>query len=133
MGNKIVAMLSEDSELEAICKRIDQRKQFAEKKMRDIEKQAQDAFDALHKDNKDDWSIVTEWLRNKGRLPADYNEQTHNISFNINNNGIAVDRLDSEVGMPEIKNIGAFPIDSLPPEIRKAMLSFISKNFTDPN
>lgn len=133
MGNKIVAMVSEDNELEAICKRIDQRKQFAEKKVKDLEKQAKDARYALHKDNKADWDILTNWLRNKGRLPADYNEQTHNITFCVKTNGVSVDRLDNDEDMSQIKNMGAFPIDSLPPELRKAMLSFIDKNIPPPN
>lgn len=126
-------MVSEDTELEAICKRIDQRKQFAEKKVKDLEKQAKDTCDSLQRDNKGDWDSITEWLRNKGRLPADYNEQTHNISFNVRTNGVKIERLDSDYpGEPgtlpsQFKNMGLLPIDSLPPELRNAMQSFVDK------
>lgn len=125
MNKKIVALISEDTELEDICKRIDQRKQFAEKKIKDFEKLLKEAHDSLQKDNESDWVILTEWLRGKNRLPSDYNEQTHNISFNLKNNGVAVARLDSEIDMPQIKNMGAFPIDALPPDLQKAMMEII--------
>ena len=140
MSEKIVAMLSEDLELEATCKRINQRRQFADKRMEDFQKQMQEKMEALSKENEADWDIVTEWLKNKGRLPADYNKQTHSISFNIKNNGVTVGRISegpSNIpGLPpgaKIKNMGAFSMEDLPPDLRESMQKFIESKMDDDN
>jgi len=131
---KIVAMISEDKDLEAICTRINQRKHFAEKKIKDYQKQLEQAQEDLQKDNEQDWEILKEWLTEKDRLPSEYNDQTHNIGFNLKNNGIHVNRNDDDVEMPfpgKVKNMGAFRMDEMPPELRDAMQSFITKQMED--
>jgi len=128
---KIVAMINEDKDLEEICIRINQRKHFSQKKIKDFEKQLQQAQEELQKNNEADWEILKDWLSNKDRLPTDYNDQTHNIGFSLKNNGIHVARNDEEDergDMPfpgKIKNMGAFRMEDLPPEVRDAMKQFI--------
>jgi len=131
---KIVAMISEDQDLEAICTRINQRKHFADKKIKDFQKQLQQAQEDLQKDNEQDWDILKEWLTSKDRLPSEYNDQTHNIGFNLKNNGIHVNRNDEDVEMPfpgKIKNMGSFHMGDLPPELKGAMEQFIAKQMAE--
>jgi len=134
---KIVAMVNEDQEVEELCKRIDQRKHFANKKIKDFEKQLHKAQDDLQKDNEGDWELLKVWLENKGRLPSDYNVQTHNIGFSLSNNGVTVGRNDAEdeEGMPfppgRVKNMGAFRLEDLPAGLQDAFKSFIEAKMTD--
>jgi len=131
---QIVAMINEDADIAALCGRINQRKQFAEKRIRDFQKQLQEAQKDLSTSNTADWEILTTWLQNKGRLPASYNKQTHNISFNIKNNGIQVDCINDEPDMsnfpegmqlPEGMKMVMIPMDELPIAVKASLLSFI--------
>ena len=140
MGEKIVAMISEDESLKAICTRINQRKIFADKRMEDFHKQAQEKMEAIQKENEADWELVTTWLREKGRLPDDYNTQTHNVSFNVKDNGIKVGKNGeshlSDLPFPlppgsKIKQLGTFGMDDLPPELQKQMMEFIKERHKD--
>jgi len=128
MSDKIVAMLSEDQELEATCKRINQRRQFADKRMEDFQKQMQEKMEALQKENSADWDTLTAWLKNNGRLPEGFNDQTHNISFNLKDNGVRVGKNSDRPSFPgpgKIKNMGAFSMEELPPELKTQMDKFI--------
>lgn len=137
MGETIVAMLSEDQELEATCKRISQRRKFADKRMEDFQKQMQEKMEALHKENSADWSLVTTWLKNKDRLPASYNDQTHSISFDLKDNGVKVSTISNDsviAGLPlgaEIQNMGAFAMGELPPELKKEIDKFLKGRMDD--
>jgi len=137
MGEKIVAMLSEDDELKAVCSRINQRRQFADKRMEDFQKQMQEKMEALSKENEADWDLVKRWLKNKGRLPADFNDQTHNISFNIKDNGVKVGKnsdMPDIPGLPpgmKVRNMGTFTMEDLPPELKKQMDEFIKGKMKD--
>lgn len=137
MDGKIVAMLSEDLELEATCKRINQRRKFADKRMEDFQKQMQEKMEDLQKENSEDWVTLTAWLKNNGRLPADFNEQTHNISFNLKDNGVKVAKSSDMPDIPglppgvKIQNMGAFSMDELPPELKKEMDKFLKGKMDD--
>ncbi len=123
MGQKIVAMIDEDPDIEALCKRIDERKHFAKKRIQDFEKQLKEVNESLEKANKEDWESLASWLKDKNRLPSDFNKQTHYVSFNLQHNGIAVGRSNGDES--NIKNVGSFCMDDLPPDLKKAMIKFL--------
>jgi len=105
MEKKIIAMVNEDSDVDALCRRIDQRKQFALKKMKNLEKKIYETQESLSKDCAEDWVTLTDWLRSKGRLPKDYNDKSYSLGFNLKDNGIAVSKqiqgVFSKHNMPE--------------------------------
>lgn len=46
------------------------------------------------------------------------------MSFNLQHNGIAIGR-SSDVEESNIKNVGSFCMDDLPPDLKKAMIKFL--------
>ena len=127
-------MINENPEIRELCVRINQRKKFAEKRMADMEKKLQLEMEKLQEENKSDWEILTNWLRENNRLPSDFNDQTHHLSFNLNQNGIRVDRDDSSRIDTGLRNVMVGPnnLSEMPPEIRKSLIKFL-QNPDNPN
>jgi len=136
MGEKTVAMLSEDDGLFDVCSRINQRRKFADKRMLDMQKKLKEEMEKLQKENSDDWSSLTEWLRSKGRLPDDFNDQTHSISFNIKSNSVKIAKQGDEEDLPNLPpGIMGKPmsIDEMPPEMKQSLIKFLESHPVPPS
>jgi len=126
MGSKIVALINEEEGVTDVCNRIHQRKTFLNKRLQNLEKQVEEAHKTMHDDNAEDWKTLTDWLKEKERIPKGFNEQTHIISFNVEEGGIKLTKKGhNNSPFPGVKNTGVFQMEELPPELQESMKSFI--------
>jgi len=93
--DRVVGMISENTELGEICARISQRKVFYNKKVEDYRSLLSDANKQMHVDNNLDIEILVNWLRAEGRLPEDYSKSLYGVNIHTSNNAISIFKKDT--------------------------------------
>ncbi len=79
---KALLIISENTLIESIAKSIDEKKESLDQTLSFIKKQADSAIRHYYEDIKEDWTILENFLKEKGKLPPDYNDEKFTIRFN---------------------------------------------------
>jgi len=125
---KTVALISENQEIGDICARISERNQFFRKKIKDVENQVKKIHEETTKLNDSDWDLLRNWLKDNGRLPEDYADQTYSIGFNLDSNAIHISKNKDEVKSNGGLSLGTFNVEDLPPNFRNAFIDFVENH-----
>ena len=91
---KILSIIEDDPVMKELCEHIDQRRKTFEETLSFLKKQIKDAHDKSEKDKKPLWDDLTEYLKSKGKLPDDYNDDLYNLSFDLNIGAVKLETKD---------------------------------------
>jgi len=78
---KTLAVISQDEVLNQHCSKIDERQKLIQVQIEFAKKSIENYSKAIMEQNKPNWDVVKERLKELNVLPDNYNEQQFNIEF----------------------------------------------------
>jgi len=88
---KVLALISSDPKLQQVCSYIEKRERNIHERIHFFRKQAEEAVKEDKQAITGYWKELTAQLIESGRLPKDYKEDDHSLSFSLKEDAVKMD------------------------------------------